>query len=92
LSKCGIGICWCGSRGVYAHPHFHQEVACEGITVCYHKGPGIEQYFLIDVEMVHIVEAIIFRSWERNTVAPNEGSYMEREQMDLNRMFLLVSH
>ncbi len=42
--------------------------------------------------MVHIVKAILFRSWERNAVPPNQGSYIGGEQMDLNRMFLLVCH
>lgn len=81
LTKFGIGVCWCCTRCIKTHTHFPQEVVCERVTVCYHKGPGVENHLLVDIKVVQIVKLVIIRSWERNSMAADKCSYVEREQL-----------
>lgn len=74
-----IRVCWYCTWGIETHTHFPQEVICERVTVCYHKGPGVENHLLVDIKVVHIVKLVIIRSWERNAMTVNKCSCMERE-------------
>lgn len=55
---------------------------CERVTVCYHKGPGVENHLLVDIKVVQIVKLVIIRSRERNAMAADKCSYVERERVN----------
>lgn len=77
---------WYCTRGIEAHTHFPQEVMCKRVTVCCHKGPGVENHLLVNIKVVQIVKLVIIWSRERNAMAADKCSYVKREQVKHERI------
>ena len=88
LTKVTVRVLRNRGSGVEAHSQFPQEISCERVTVHDLKGPGVQHHLLVDVEMVHVVELVIIWMWERNPMAPDQGSCDGKNFFFLNSISL----